>query len=1087
MKNLYHLFRARVLALENRLGFGKSLQIMLLICSLVTSSAFAQSNQISGTVLDELGTPLPGATVLIKGTSTGTQTDFDGNFTIQASSADVLVISYVSYKAQEVVVGSQTSIQVSLELDTAMLDEVVVTGYGKQSRAKLTTSVSKLDTRVMETSTRSNAATALQGTISGLRVTNTTGQPGSTPQIVLRGGTDFNGTGSPLILIDGVPGSFYGLNSDDIASIEVLKDAAATAIYGARSANGVVLVTTKTGTPGRSSINFKQKYSMNHRRETPEYLGAADFIRYNRQAVGYYREAMNNPNAFAAFIDGATGFGTGGNTTDSPFTTQYLTPQNRYLLGYPGWGTVADPLDPSRQILFMENQVGDNIYQSSRTIDNYLSFQGGNDKGTYYLGLGYLDNEGLILGSGFNRISGKFSGTYRISDKFRVNSNIIYTHSNLKTSPLGSDDTVFRRFAGQPPTSRVYNNNPDGSLSDVYNQGTNSGFGNPLYYQDKFVRKNLEQRMQASVGINWDVMDDLELAVTASHFTINNHNDRFNKAYLNGGTLITTRNASTALERTLRNQVTATLNYSKEFGNHTFDLLGGTEFYQDNYFSSWAGTKNSPTDFIYTLNAGSEADGVPSSAETEHRIVSLFGRLNYDFDDKYLLSLTFRQDGSSRLGNDKFGFFPGASFAWNLHRETFFTNSGISDVVTTFKPRVSYGVNGNIEVLGNYQVFGSYGSQGVYDGQTGYANTGLATPDLQWERSTTLNFGLDLGLFNNRVSLIGEYFIRDVKDKLAGLTLPYWTGFSSITTNNGTLRNKGFELQLNADIIRTEDFTWNFGATMASIKNYVVKLPENDNENNRQGGYQIYNPNSGELEWVGGLQEGQRVGNDMIVTYVQDYIYADQAEVDAHADRQDDLLPDAYKRYPGDVAWKDFNGDNIINSYDRKVIGRTTPDFVGGFTTSLNYKGIGLYIKTDFATGHMAYNHIRGKGIAQTQGNLNQDALVLQSWTPENRDTDIPRFVFTDVQGNFFRGNEQTVNSNFWEKADYLALREVTLSYDVPTSVFDEKVQALSLYLTGSNLHYFKSFSGNSPEEGGYQYGEFPMPVTVTLGLNLTF
>lgn len=593
--------------------------------------------------------------------------------------------------------------------------------------------------------------------------------------------------------------------------------------------------------------------------------------------------------------------------------------------------------------------------------------------------------------------------------------------------------------------------------------------------------------MQASVGINWDLTDDLAVAVTASHFTINNHNDRFNKAYMNGGTLITTRNASNALERTLRNQVTATLNYNKVFGNHTFDLLGGTEYYQDNYFESWAGTKGSPTDFIYTLNAGSEADGVPSSFETEHRIVSLFGRLNYDFDDKYLLSLTFRQDGSSRLGNNKFGFFPGASFAWNAHKEPFFQNLGISDVVSNFKPRISYGVNGNIEVLGNYQVFGAYGSQGVYDGQTGYANTGLATPDLQWERSTTLNFGLDLGLFNNRISLIGEYFIRDVNDKLADLTLPYWTGFSSITTNNGTLRNKGIELQLNANIIQTEDFTWNFGATMSHIKNYVVDLPENDNENNRQDGYQIYNPSSGELEWVGGLQEGQRVGNDMIVTYVQDYIYANQAEVDAHATRQDDLLPTATQRYPGDVAWKDFNGDNIINSYDRKVIGRTTPDFVGGFTTSFKYKGIGLYVKTDFATGHMAYNHIRGKGIAQTQGNLNQDALVLQSWTPENTDTDIPRFVFTDVQGNFFRGGEGNINSNFWEKADYLALREVTLSYDVPTAAFDDKIQALSLYLTGSNLHYFKSYSGDSPEEGGYQYGEFPMPVTLTLGLNLTF
>src|SRR5690606_24028347 len=218
----------------------------------------------------------------------------------------------------------------------------------------------------------------------------------------------------------------------------------------------------------------------------------------------------------------------------------------------------------------------------------------------YYLGLGYLDNEGLILGSGFRRISGNFSGSYKISDKFTVNSNIIYSHSNLKQSPLGGDDTVFRRFAGQPPTSRIFNNNPDGSLSDVYNPGTNAGFGNPLYYQDKFIRDNLEQRMLASVGINWDLTDALGLAVPASHFTVNNQNNAFNKAYLNAGSLITTRNASTSLERTLRNQATATLNYNKVFDKHTFDLLAGTEYYQDNYFNSSSGTRNSPTDFIHT-------------------------------------------------------------------------------------------------------------------------------------------------------------------------------------------------------------------------------------------------------------------------------------------------------------------------------------------------------------------------------------------------------------------------------------------------------------------------------------------------------
>ena len=755
-------------------------------------------------------------------------------------------------------------------------------------------------------------------------------------------------------------------------------------------------------------------------------------------------------------------------------------------MDYPGWGTVTDPVDPSKEILFRQNNVGKNIYQPSTSTDHYIGFQGGNEKGAYFASLGYLDNDGLILGSGFKRYSGKFTASYDICDSFSVNSNILYSHSNLNRSPLGNNNTVFRRFAGQAPTSRTYNNNPDGSLSDELNPGTNSSFGNPLYYADKFVRDNLEQRLTASVGIDWDLMSNLTFSLTGSHFTVNNLNESFNKAYLSGNSLIDTRNASANVSKTLRNQITATLNYTKTFDKHYFDVLLGTEYFRDEYFSFGAGTKNSPTDLIPTLNAGAEANGVPSSFRTLQVIASGFGRLNYDYDDRYLLGLTFRYDGSSRLGNNKYGFFPGVSLGWNVHNEEFFKDSDINKVFTKIKPRLSYGVNGNLEVLGNFSSFGAYGSQGVYDGQTGYANTSLPTLDLRWERSKTLNFGLDVSLFDNRINLIADYFIRDVEDKLANLTLPYWTGFSGVTTNNGVLRNKGIELQIGADIVRGEDFQWSLNGTLSKIKNFVVELPENDNELNRQGGTQIYNSNTGELEYVGGLQEGKRVGNDLVVTYVQDYIYANQAEVDADANVQDDFLTDPFKRYPGDVAWVDTNGDDVINSFDRQVIGRTTPDFYGGLSTNLSYKNFSLYVKTDFATGHVIYNHIRGKGLGQTQGTLNQDALVLDSWTPQNTDTDVPRFVFVDAQDNIFRGGEGTVNSRFWEKGDYLALRELTLSYDLPTETFTDKIKKLSLYVTGTNLHYFKSYSGDTPEEGGYQAGEFPLPRTFTLGLNLT-
>ncbi|WP_417443886.1 SusC/RagA family TonB-linked outer membrane protein [Joostella sp.] len=1071
-----------------------------------------QVKTITGTVVSsEDNMPLPGASIVVKGSSSGTTTDFDGKYTIQASSGDVLLFSYISFLKKEVSVTNNNVLNVTLEPDVSMLDEIVVTGYGKQTRATLTTSVSKLDTQVFETSTRSNAATALQGSIAGLRVTNTTGQPGASPQIVLRGGTNFDGTGSPLILVDGVSSSFYALNSDDIESIEVLKDAAATAIYGARSANGVILVTTKSGKVGKSSINYKYKYSFNNERDDQQYLNAKDFINYNRQGHAYAEQVLDNPNYIRQFLNGANSFATGGNTTDSPFTTQLLTNDNQYLLNQPGWQAIPDILDPTQNILFYDNRnVGDRIYQSSYTKDHYLSFDGGNEKGTYYLGLGLLDNDGLILGSGFERYSAKFSGSYNIKENLRINSNVLYSHSNLSLSPLGGEDTVFRRFQGQAPTSRDYDNNPDGTWSDVYAVGQNQGFGNPLYYQDKFVRNNLEQRLSMAIGLDWDIINDLTLSIKGSHFAINNHNESFDKAYRTGSTsgpIQKARIASVSLDRTLRSQLTGTLNYTKKLGLHNFNALLGAEYYKDNFFTTAAATRNSPSDLIPTLNAGAEAEGVPFSFESEYVISSMFGRLLYDFDNKYLLSASFRNDGSSRLGNNKFDFFPSVSAGWNIHNEEFFMESSLSNIISKFKPRLSYGVNGNQDVLGgsqtingysvpiNYRVYGAYGEQGVYDGQTGYANSLLQTLDLTWEKSTTLNAGLDISFFNDRLSFITDIYSRDIKDKLANLTLPYYTGFSSILTNNGTIRNKGFEMQINGDIIRNENVTWNIGATFSSNKNYVIKLPDNENELNRQGGTLIWNANTDQEEWVGGLQEGMRSGNDLVVAFEQAGIYESQEEANIDNSITDDYMPLASRnqRWAGDVKWVDQNEDGVINSLDRKVIGRTTPDFVGGFTTNFRYKNFNLFIKTDFATGHLVWNHIRAKGYAQTQGNLNQPIEVLDSWTPDNTDTNWPRMVFVNAAKNVWRGDESVSslqnfgNEQFWEKGDYLAIREVTLNYSIPTKYFNEKISRLNLFLTGSNLHYFKSMSGDTPEVGGVQYGEFPLPKTITIGLNVIF
>jgi hypothetical protein len=494
------------------------------------------------------------------------------------------------------------------------------------------------------------------------------------------------------------------------------------------------------------------------------------------------------------------------------------------------------------------------------------------------------------------------------------------------------------------------------------------------------------------------------------------------------------------------------------------------------------------------MNVGSEASGVPYSYRSGYEIASLFGQLNYDFDYKYLLGLTFRYDGTSRLGNDQWDFFPGVSVGWNVHNEDFFKDSNIINYLTRIKPRLSYGVNGNIDILSNFGVFGTYGGTSIYDTQAGYVNNGLPLLDLKWERSTTLNAGLDLALLNNRITIIADYFVRDVKDKLASLTLPLWTGFSSITTNNGTLQNRGLELQANADILKTRDFNWNLGLTYYRVRNYAKKLPDNGIEKNRQGGTEIYDPETGTNIYVGGLQEGERVGLDLITAYVFDGVYQTQADIDEHEGR---IVEFAYRddvRFLGDTRWKDLNDDGVINYLDRVVIGRRTPDFIGGLTSDIRYKNLSLFVKTDFTIGHYIINGRRVKGIAQTQGNQNGPIEIRDTWTEDNPTSNIPIFTLVDRQRNHLaaggdQGSMDNSSSRMWEKGDYMALREVTLSYDLDGRVLNNVFQNLRLYVSGANLAYFNGFSGSSPEEasGGIDDGRFPLPRTITFGLNVTF
>lgn len=978
-------------------------------------------------------------------------------------------------------------------VSTRNIDEVVVVGYATKSKKELTNAISKVPDKVLQSAPRSNVATALQGTVAGVKITQTTGQPGTTPNIQVRGGTDWGGGGSPLILVDGVPSSFYGLNSEDIQSITVMKDAAATAVYGARGANGVVVVTTKKGRSGRSSINFGARTTFNFQpQEKMKYMGAADFVAFNRRAIQNYKNQID-PNGFTAYLTGQYPAATGNNTTNSIYTTMILNDSNRYLLSQPGWMSIDDPLTPGQKLIFMDNNLDKLFFQKAMTQDYTVSFDGGNDKGTFYSSLGYMDDKGLIYGSEFKRVSGTLNGSYNIKDNFKITANLNYIRVNATPTYLNNDQFIFQRAKGLAPTTRIYYNNPDGSLGAV-SPGVGLNFGNPLYYNDKFYRNNLEKRVNTSVQADWAFLPDFNLMIRGSYFNTDVSNEYFAKAYYDGSTLISSRNSSFSTSSVMRNQLTSILSYKKTFGSkHNVDALVGSEYFKENSLSTSAAAKNSPTDLIYTMNVAAEADGPPSSYKSLYAIGSLFSQVHYDYDNRYLLDVNFRADGTSRLAKEnRFDYFPGIALGWNLHREAFYSQWNMLKYINIFKPRISYGVNGNIDVLSNFGVYGQYVSGGIYNGQSTYVNSILPNYPLRWERSKTLNFGLDTGFFNNRLSFTGDYFIKDIQNKLSPLVLPIWTGFSSITQNNGTLRVKGLEMEMAAKIINAQNLKWSIGANYSQYKSYAKQLPPSKLANNRQGGEQIYDPVTGQVIYVGGLEEGQRVGNDLVTVYVFDGVYKTQAELDADKSLNVSFARKPLQRFLGDTKWKDLNGDKIIDYRDRIVLGRTTPKYSGGINTDLSYKNFNLYGRADFAVGHLVLNSRKLLGLSQVQGAINGSTDVTQTWTPENPNADLPQFVFTDPQKNYTAGsdgfgNNTSASSLLWEKGDYLAIREITLSYNLPGSLLNNTLKNMRIYLTGSNLAYITKFSGSFPEAGGVDFGKYPIPRSFTLGFNTTF
>ena len=1113
----------------------------------------AQNRTCTGTVTDAQGEPVIAASVLIKGApvSTGVVTDIDGRFVQpNAKVGDVLVLSCIGYATTEVTWNGQP-LTIVMADDQNLLDETVITAYGgKTLRSKLTNSISTVKNETIASGMHAQAAASLAGAVAGLAVYQTSGSPYAEPTIILRGGTEYSGMGSPLVIVDGAQRSMADVNPNDIESIEVLKDAGATAIYGARAANGVILVTTKRGQEGTSSISFRAKSSLSFFKSQYEYLNSEDYLYWQRTAL---KNSSWAPDYFTAVQPMGTGnsyFDSYGNVAAGTSGAAALWGVYKYsdelafLLDSSDWGVmtdpVSDPKNPERIIFWQGPAVKDiNIVSPALSQDYTVDFRGGNDKATYYSSIGYNKSNGIARDNDYDRL------TFVLNADYKLRTWLTSSHTNRTPLKFNSEAQYFARAFTVPPTMRTYdqygNYNP--SARNSASDGPVGLINDKIDYQDQYDKFNMSQNFTITFT-PW-----LNLRVGASWFYQDRGYEYFEHDYMygTGSTVIDgvttpgrwsiSRISRNYYSRNLNQTYQAVLNFNKQFGLHSVSAMAGTEFVDQATTGFNAYGEGAPTDEFQDLELTTTAEDKRDidSWHTYTRVLSYFGKADYDFDGKYLFSGVLRADGYSRLAPaSRWGIFPGVSAGWVFTKEDFF--APLRDTFSFGKFRMSYGANGVLpSSIGAYTVQGLYSSGTQYNGEkTTYIST-LPLESLRWERSWTFETGLDVGLWENRLNVNVSYYDRHTKDKVSTIAIPNHNGVSGLTSNLGEFRNQGVELELNARLVNTRDWKVTLGFNAAYNKNKIIKLPDNENENNRNGGSQVYVPGSydpvngdpdtnySELMWVGGWQEGQTPGD--VYGFKYGGIYGSWAEIEEKANYlkdissgnngsnskplygpglwatlSDDEKKNGYPISPGDAIWEDVNGDGIIDNYDKVKLGNVFPKWTGGFNLSASWRGISLRGRFDYALKYLKVDNITPWIMGNMQGTYNTVSLVKDSFVYDAESDSgtgrYPTYVYADQLGhrNYARAN----NPIFAYDASYLSIREVTLSYSFPKSLLDKiHLPGASIYVTGQNLGYITAAKNLATPEfkydstNGYQtsaYGDgYPLPRILMFGLNLNF
>ncbi|WP_157730645.1 SusC/RagA family TonB-linked outer membrane protein [Arenibacter algicola] len=989
--------------------------------------------QVSGIVTDNAGTPIPGVSVLIKGTSTGVAADFDGNYSIMVEDPEsILVFSSIGFISQEIQVSGDNNINITLIEDTQTLDEVVILGYASQGKSDLTGAVSKLDSEDIENIPATSVAETLQGKVTGVQVVTASGQPGATSDIVIRGGGSVNGM-PPLFVVDGVRmGTGYTFNNNDIESIEILKDASSAAIYGAQAAGGVVLIQTKRG----SGAKHRDKVSIN--------------------VNGYYGIRETLP--LTPLMD----------------TQQYFAARQAFGYNIDSWGDPATlPNTDWNDVLFSTGQ--DQNYTASLT--------GSSEKANFYVSGNYFRQDGVALDNSFERYSLRINSDYKLGDKVRFGETVYLYKSNLNptTQPL----LIFRSVPSMP----VYDENGDFSKTPA--AGYFNG-GNPAQQALERRGNTLQNAMEGSVYLDVEVLKDLHFRSTFGATIGSTNYSQFIQAYDTGAVTgnATLTNTSTDYENLTAN---FTLNYDKTFGKHNLRLLAGYEVYKEDRRVLGGNATNFAVDITqsYSLNTDLSSQRVNGGIYYDSRLLSQFGRINYEYDDKYLMSATVRRDGSDRFGpENKWGVFPAFSAGWRISNESFFED--LKNTVSTLKLRASYGSLGNYGSIPQYLYEPSFGPQNITslaDGTRVQAyglNPVLPNRNIKWEEVKTTDIGADVAFLNNSLSLTLDYYSRITGDMIYAVPVPLTAGFygNPVFTNIGDLSNKGFEVGINYRESLGK-FVMDLGFTGSYNKNEVISLTGTGNQaiNNGYGGAYLSNQ-------ISRTEAGQPISQ--FFGYVVEGIYKTDEEVAARGVIQNGAGA-------GDLIYRDVDNNGTITAEDRDFIGNPWPDFTYGVNLKFDYKGVDLSANFQGVAGMDIYN--ANKHYSDyLAGDYNASPTVFDaSFFDGNGLTSAPRLGYTNSSGAYIRdpnANYTKVSSYFVEKGDYLKLRNIALGYNFNKD-FLSKIQlaAARVYIMANNVFTITEYSGKDPEvlgEGITARGidgnaVYPQTRFVAIGLNLDF